>query len=154
MEDLKIEVHDTESHNHMGEKVHVRRHSTDSYCRKIRSNGKTMFPPPIPYIGQTGKPSVSYQSYRQNGRFVLKEVRTPTQECLKASREDGRLRLSFVQPDEDDEEEGNVVEDKDDGEKEEGEGEMRKDEEEEEDRRDGVKEEDEAKVRDDFVGSY
>uniref|UniRef100_A0A803LD08 FAF domain-containing protein n=1 Tax=Chenopodium quinoa TaxID=63459 RepID=A0A803LD08_CHEQI len=67
VEDLTLEVQNTNS------KLHARRHSSDSYCRKIKVNGATMFPPPIAYIGQAGKPSVSFQSYRENGRFVLKE---------------------------------------------------------------------------------
>lgn len=118
-EDLKMEAQNNgcsnnNSHHNLGEKLHVRRHSDDSYCRKIRLNGRTIFPPPIPYIGQTGKPSVSFESYRKNGRFVLKEVRTPTHECLQASREDGRLRLTFIQPnDEDDDVDNNVVEEDD-----------------------------------------
>lgn len=113
VEDLKIEEQNTG--NRMEEKtVHVRRQSSDSYLRKKRSNGKTMFPPPISYIGQAGKPSVSFQSYRKNGRFVLKEVRIPTQECLRACREDGRLRLSIVQPNNDDEDEDEDENDGDD----------------------------------------
>ncbi|XP_021856801.2 protein FANTASTIC FOUR 3 [Spinacia oleracea] len=112
VEDLLMEVQNTKSHD--DEKVLVRRHSSDCYCRKMRVNEKTMFPPPIPYIGQAGKPSVSFQSYRQDGRFVLKEVRIPTHECLQASREDGRLRLSIVQPGNDEEEEEEEEEDDED----------------------------------------
>lgn len=68
------------------------------------------FPPPISCIGRTGKPWVCFKSYRNNGRFILKEVRIPTQEFLHACREDGRLKLQFIQSDdetieEDDEEE-------------------------------------------------
>ncbi|KAL2922793.1 Protein FANTASTIC FOUR 3 [Bienertia sinuspersici] len=71
-------------------------------------------------------------SFRNDGRFVLQEVRIPTQECFRAKREGGRLRLSLVQPDDDDdvdvdvdddvvvEDEDYVIED-DDGGKEEGE---------------------------------
>ncbi|XP_057535362.1 protein FANTASTIC FOUR 3-like [Amaranthus tricolor] len=105
-DDLMTEK-DSSLMNDREEKVHVRRHSGDSYSysRNIRGGEKAMFPPPISYIGQTGKPSVSFQSYRQNGRFVLKEVRIPTQECLQAKREDGRLRLSFVQTEDEDEDE-------------------------------------------------
>ncbi|KAJ4955704.1 hypothetical protein NE237_012487 [Protea cynaroides] len=33
------------------------------------------------------------------GRFILKEIRIPTQEFLHSCREDGRLKLRFVQLD-------------------------------------------------------
>ncbi|CAL1403906.1 unnamed protein product [Linum trigynum] len=76
------------------------------------------FPPPISCIGKTGKPWVCFKSYREDGRFVLKEVRIPTQEFLHACREDGRLKLQFVQPDneiseqmeDEDEEDGSFME--------------------------------------------
>ncbi|CAL1367203.1 unnamed protein product [Linum trigynum] len=69
--------------------------------RSSRSFGDrgVSFPPPISCIGKTGKPWVCFKSYREDGRFVLKEVRIPTQELLHACREDGRLKLQFVQPD-------------------------------------------------------
>lgn len=113
VEDLKSDnINYKSSSNNMGEekeRVHVRRNAGDtySYCRSKRAYGKAMFPPPISYLGQSGKPAVSFQSYREDGRFVLKEVRIPTQECLQASREDGRLRLSFVQSNDDDEDDEN-----------------------------------------------
>lgn len=56
------------------------------------------FPPPLSFIGRSGKAGVCFTSYRQDGRFVLKEVRIPTQEFLQARREDGRLKLQIVQP--------------------------------------------------------
>lgn len=75
------------------------------------------FPPPISCIGKSGKPWVCFKSYRQDGRFVLKEVRIPTQEFLHACREDGRLKLQFVQPnDEILEDEEEDVEEDDEGE--------------------------------------
>lgn len=61
--------------------------------------GETQYPPPISLIGKNGKPSVCFKSYRDNGRFVLKEIRIPTKEFLHAHRENGRLKLNFVQPD-------------------------------------------------------
>ncbi|KAL6506484.1 hypothetical protein OROGR_024665 [Orobanche gracilis] len=57
------------------------------------------FPPPISCIGRSGKPWVCFKSYRQDGRFILKEIRIPTQEFLHACREDGRLRLQFIHSD-------------------------------------------------------
>ncbi|KAK6936226.1 Fantastic Four domain [Dillenia turbinata] len=73
-----------------------------------------VFPPPISCIGRTGKPWVCFRSYRQDGRFVLKEIRIPTQEFLHACRENGRLKLQFVQPGEEtleEEEEGEELDD-------------------------------------------
>lgn len=59
------------------------------------------FPPPISSIGMSGKPWVCLKSYRSNGRFILKEVRIPTQELLHACREDGRLKLQYIQSSDD-----------------------------------------------------
>ncbi|KAL6005280.1 hypothetical protein ACLOJK_005843 [Asimina triloba] len=57
-------------------------------------------PPPITSIvGRQGKPSFFLKSYRKDGRFVLKEVKIPSQEFLHACREGGRLKLNFVVPD-------------------------------------------------------
>ncbi|XP_061374110.1 uncharacterized protein LOC133316383 [Gastrolobium bilobum] len=80
-------------------------------CRtKSRVNG-VEYPPPISCIGRSGKPWVSFRCYRNDGRFVLKEIRIPTQEFLHAHREDGRLKLHFVQPDEESPEEEEEEED-------------------------------------------
>ncbi|XP_052193352.1 protein FANTASTIC FOUR 3-like [Diospyros lotus] len=65
--------------------------------RRTRTGGAE-FPPPISCIGKSGKPWVCFKSYRQDGRFLLKEIRIPTQDCLQARREDGRLKLQFLQP--------------------------------------------------------
>ncbi|KAM1206033.1 hypothetical protein FF1_006719 [Malus domestica] len=66
--------------------------------RRSRSTSVGGFPPPISCISNSGKPWVCFKSYRHNGRFVLKEIRIPTQEFLHAHREDGRLKLHFVMP--------------------------------------------------------
>ncbi|KAG6678832.1 hypothetical protein I3842_14G101700 [Carya illinoinensis] len=80
------------------------------------------FPPPISCISRSGKPQVCFKSYRQDGRFVLKEIRIPTHEFLHACREDGRLKLHFVQPNdeilEEEDEEEEEDEDEADGEEE------------------------------------
>ncbi|CAA0824308.1 Protein of unknown function (DUF3049 [Striga hermonthica] len=52
--------------------------------------------------GKCGKPFVSFRSFRQDGRFILKEIRIP--ELLHVQRENGRLKLNFIQSDDDDEE--------------------------------------------------
>ncbi|XP_058198368.1 protein FAF-like, chloroplastic [Rhododendron vialii] len=85
--------------------------------RRVRKSGGE-FPPPISSIGESGKPWVWFKSYRQNGRFVLKEIRVPNQEFLHASREDGRLKLQFFQADgedgEDDDDDDDYNDDYDD----------------------------------------
>ncbi|GAB2274597.1 hypothetical protein Dimus_009365 [Dionaea muscipula] len=70
----------------------------DQYKRAKRRCARE-FPPPISCIGRsTGKPCVWFESYRKDGRFVLRQVRIPAQQFLHARRENGRLRLCFVQP--------------------------------------------------------
>ncbi|CAI9105652.1 OLC1v1004630C1 [Oldenlandia corymbosa var. corymbosa] len=90
---------------HDQEKVCLSRQSShppvaESYCSKrSRTNKGASFPPPISCIGRTGKPWVCFKSYRQDGRFILQEIRFPIQEFLHACREDGRLRLQYIQSD-------------------------------------------------------
>ncbi|KAG9156030.1 hypothetical protein Leryth_012099 [Lithospermum erythrorhizon] len=66
--------------------------------KRSRVNRGT-FPPPISCIGSNGKPFINFKSCRENGRFVLSEVRIPQQEFLRASRENGRLKLQLVHSD-------------------------------------------------------
>ncbi|KAL6575747.1 hypothetical protein OROHE_000728 [Orobanche hederae] len=61
-----------------------------------------IFPPPISCIGKSGKPFVSFKSFRQDGRFILKEIMIPTHKLLHACRENGRLKLRIMQCDDDD----------------------------------------------------
>ncbi|MED6156908.1 hypothetical protein PIB30_018652 [Stylosanthes scabra] len=72
---------------------------------RMSGGGGNPYPPPISSIGRSGKPGVLFRSFRSNGRFVLKEIRIPSQDFLHASREDGRLKLHFIHPDDDDDEE-------------------------------------------------
>ncbi|XVF46930.1 hypothetical protein PTKIN_Ptkin03bG0067800 [Pterospermum kingtungense] len=81
-----------------GTKHTTKEHFYGDQLRRSKSSSVGAFPPPISCIGKSGKPWVCFKSYRQDGRFVLKEVRIPTQEFLQACREDGRLKLHFVQP--------------------------------------------------------
>ncbi|XP_010912304.1 uncharacterized protein [Elaeis guineensis] len=67
---------------------------------EVRSRSGGGFPPPISSIGKSGKPWISFRSYREDGRFVLREIRIPTHEFLQASREDGRLKLHMLHPEE------------------------------------------------------
>ncbi|WOG92503.1 hypothetical protein DCAR_0311772 [Daucus carota subsp. sativus] len=91
----------------------ITRHFSNEYLsgKRSRITGGE-FPPPISCIGRTGKPWVCFKSYRQNGRFVLKEVKTPIQEFLHACRQDGRLKLRLIQSDDEitEEEEEDVSE--------------------------------------------
>lgn len=89
------------------------RHSHPGELKRSKLS-KGSFPPPISSIGRSGKPWVCFRSYREDGRFILKEIRIPTQEFLHACREDGRLKLQLIQSDdeipEDDDEEDEVEE--------------------------------------------
>ncbi|MCL7040882.1 hypothetical protein MKW94_007288 [Papaver nudicaule] len=69
-----------------------------SELRRTRSLGKN-FPPPISCIARNGKPWVCLKSFRYSGRFVLREIKIQTKEVLHACREDGRLTLHLVVPD-------------------------------------------------------
>ncbi|KAK1354571.1 The fantastic four family [Heracleum sosnowskyi] len=85
---------------HRKARTSVTKHSSSEYLSGMRSRitGGEL-PPPISRIGRTGKPAVSFTSYRENGRFVLKEVKLPIKESLHACREDGRLKLQYIQSD-------------------------------------------------------
>ncbi|KAL8094319.1 hypothetical protein AgCh_036012 [Apium graveolens] len=87
---------------HRKARTSVTKHSSSEYLSGMRSRitGGEL-PPPISRIGRTGKPAVSFTSFRQNGRFVLKEVKLPVQESLHACRQDGRLKLQYIKSDED-----------------------------------------------------
>lgn len=68
-----------------------------SYCRRrSRRESDGRFPPPIPCIGVSGKPLVSLQKIRQDGRFILVEVMIPSHEFIHARRENGCLKMHFV----------------------------------------------------------
>ncbi|KDP34411.1 hypothetical protein JCGZ_12692 [Jatropha curcas] len=99
VEDLKNDIN--EDWQHQEDKVSFTRHSAlenqSGEIRRSRSSGRA-FPPPISCIGKSGKPWVSFKSYRHDGRFVLKQILTPSQEFLHAHRENGRLKLHLVQP--------------------------------------------------------
>ncbi|GER40916.1 hypothetical protein STAS_17613 [Striga asiatica] len=82
---------------------------TRKELKRSRSYGVGDFPPPISCIGKCGKPFVSFRSFRQDGRFILKEIRI--QELMHVQRENGRLKLQFIQSDDDDEEDGDNYDD-------------------------------------------
>ena len=80
------------------------KHTFDAYLsngtpRRSRITGEEL-PPPISSIARNGKPWVCFKSFRNSGRFVLREVRIPSRELLHSHREDGRLKLQYIQSDE------------------------------------------------------
>lgn len=106
VEDFKNDINDDWRYQ---EKVRITRRSVSEDLSRPRSGGRA-FPPPISCIGRSGKPQVIFKSYRHDGRFVLKEVRMPTLEFLRACREDGRLTLQFVHPNDEITDEGDEEE--------------------------------------------
>lgn len=88
----------------------------DYNSKRSRTKKRSSFPPPISCIGRSGKPWVCFKSFREDGRFILKEIRIPTQEFLHACREDGRLMMHVIQSDDEivDEDEDDEDEDEDD----------------------------------------
>ncbi|KAG6632088.1 hypothetical protein I3843_13G118500 [Carya illinoinensis] len=112
-----------DNRQHPLEKISITKHqfaseNQGSEFRRSKTSGGA-FPPPISSISKSGKPWVCFKSFRQDGRFVLKEVRIPTHEFLHACREDGRLKLQFVQRKDEILEEEEEEEDDDDEEEEE-----------------------------------
>lgn len=88
----------------------------DYNSKRSRTKKRSSFPPPISCIGRSGKPWVCFKSFREDGRFILKEIRIPTQEFLHACREDGRLMMHVIQSDDEivDEDDEDEDEDEDD----------------------------------------
>ncbi|KAL5213150.1 hypothetical protein ABZP36_023997 [Zizania latifolia] len=66
---------------------------------------RSAFPPPISVIGAGGKPWLYLRAHRGDGRLVLREIRIPSRELLHACREDGRFKLHFAHPEEQDDDE-------------------------------------------------
>lgn len=87
----------------------------DYNTKRSRMKKRSSFPPPISCIGRSGKPWVCFKSFREDGRFILKEIRIPTQEFLHACREDGRLMMHVIQSDDElvDEDDDEVYDDGD-----------------------------------------
>ncbi|CAN0914329.1 hypothetical protein LINGRAHAP2_LOCUS28497 [Linum grandiflorum] len=68
--------------------------------RRRREAGKVKkFPPPISSLNKNGQPNFFLRPVRRNGRLELTEVRIDRPEILRATREDGRLRLLLVRDD-------------------------------------------------------
>ncbi|XP_021761093.1 protein FANTASTIC FOUR 3-like [Chenopodium quinoa] len=66
--------------------------------RKELSLGQGKFPPPLTTIAGTS--NICVRPYREDGRLVIEAVSTPPiQACMQAERSDGRLRLSMMMED-------------------------------------------------------
>ncbi|KAK1299703.1 hypothetical protein QJS10_CPB13g01562 [Acorus calamus] len=96
-DDVEDSKSESGSEDYLEEQIYQHRRTTATMRRAETRRRMMSLPPPITSIGRGGKPWVYLKGYREEGRFVLREIRIPTQELLHASRQDGRLRLSFVQ---------------------------------------------------------
>lgn len=74
-------------------------HSDQNHRSEASRRSRRALPPPISCIGRCGTPGVCFRSFKEDGRFILREIRIPTQEFLHACRQDGRLKLQFVHND-------------------------------------------------------
>ncbi|KAJ4968498.1 hypothetical protein NE237_015199 [Protea cynaroides] len=70
----------------------VERSRWETTVAKVRRQD-TKFPPPLSSLNQNGQRCFYLKSVRRNGRLELTEVRIQRPEVLRASRQDGRLRL-------------------------------------------------------------
>ncbi|EEF49778.1 protein FANTASTIC FOUR 1 [Ricinus communis] len=68
------------------------------------------FPPPLSSLNHNGQPSFFLRPVRKDGRLELTEVRIDRPEILRASREDGRLRLHLIRDDEEEEDNDSNIE--------------------------------------------
>lgn len=63
------------------------------------------FPPPLSSFNQDGKPTFFLRPLRKDGKLELQEVKIGRPEILRASRQDGRLRLHLIKNEDEDFEE-------------------------------------------------
>lgn len=73
-----------------------RRRAARRRSATTEKNPPRRFPPPLPSLDRNGHPSFFLRPVRKDGRLELTEVKINRPEILRASREDGRLRLHFV----------------------------------------------------------
>ncbi|GAV63218.1 DUF3049 domain-containing protein [Cephalotus follicularis] len=77
--------------------------STERFKRKVGERREIKkFPPPLSSLNHNGQPSFFLRPVRKDGRLELTEVRIERPEILRASRQDGRLRLHLIRDEEDD----------------------------------------------------
>lgn len=67
------------------------------FDKKNKGIKNKSFPPPLSSFNGNGKPEFFLRPVRNNGRLKLTEVKINRPERLRASREDGRLRLNLVE---------------------------------------------------------
>lgn len=60
------------------------------------------FPPPLSSFNQDGKPTFFLRPLRKDGKLELQEVKIGRPEILRASRQDGRLRLHLIMNEDED----------------------------------------------------
>ncbi|XP_057960872.1 uncharacterized protein LOC131152926 [Malania oleifera] len=80
----------------------------EASCKWRKTNMKRevkRFPPPLPSLDRNGQPSFFLLPVRKDGRLELIEVRVSRPEILRASREDGRLKLHLIRGVDEEEEE-------------------------------------------------
>ncbi|XP_021898696.1 protein FANTASTIC FOUR 1 [Carica papaya] len=68
------------------------------------------FPPPLSSLNDNGQPNFFLRPVRKDGRLELTEVRIHRPEILRASRQDGRLRLHLITDEEQGQEDVDVSE--------------------------------------------
>ncbi|KAK2967981.1 hypothetical protein RJ640_015426 [Escallonia rubra] len=68
------------------------------------------FPPPLSSLNHNGKPNFFLRPVRKDGRLELTEVKILRPEILRASRQDGRLRMHLIHREEETVEEENEEE--------------------------------------------
>lgn len=77
---------------------------------KTEKLAKKKFPPPLLWLSESGaRRSCFMKGERRDGRFLLTEVTIERPEVLRASRQNGRLRLHLVEEIDDEEEEDEKV---------------------------------------------
>lgn len=107
-----------------------RNRSTDDLWKSRRVSTKVnretkKFPPLLSSLNQNGQPSFFLRPVRKDGRLELVEIRIERPEILRASRQDGRLRLHLIVYEE---EEGEEEEEEEEAKEEEGEEEVKQEE--------------------------
>lgn len=84
---------------------------TENYCQekvsksfgdinvvKYKTVSPRPLPPPISSIGGGNGNSLRMHCHRQNGRLILEAVSIPSKNCFRASRHEGRLLLTLINP--------------------------------------------------------
>ncbi|MCO5577624.1 hypothetical protein L7F22_031455 [Adiantum nelumboides] len=66
---------------------------------KERSFPPPLITPSLPRSASSDSFAFSLRAYREDGRFMLKEVKVPSRQYLQASRKDGRLTLQLLTSD-------------------------------------------------------